>query len=87
CAPVPGGIEVRPGAGGWLLAVTVAEGTAAIGAYHRHVNLPPPRRLVAERRGAYVHVGFDWPADVAEVDLAYRIGGEPRTDAVTRASY
>ncbi|GAA1797096.1 hypothetical protein [Actinomadura chokoriensis] len=83
CAPVPGGIEVRPGAGGWLLAVTVAEGAAAIGAYHRHVNLPPPRRLVAERRGAYVHVGFDWPADVAEVDLAYRIGGEPRTDAAS----
>ncbi len=43
CAPVPGGLEVRPGASGWLLAVSVAEGTAAIGAYHRHVNLPPPR--------------------------------------------
>ncbi|NVI91029.1 hypothetical protein [Actinomadura sp. BRA 177] len=87
CAPVPGGLEVRPGASGWLLAVSVAEGTAAIGAYHRHVNLPPPRRLVAERRGSYVHVGFDWPADVAEVDLGYRVGGEPRVEVVTRASY
>ncbi|CNG08954.1 Uncharacterised protein [Mycobacterium tuberculosis] len=84
CAPVPGGVEVRPGSSGWLLAVTVAEGTAAIGAYHRHVNLPPPRRLVAERRGAYVHVGFDWPADVAEVDLDYRIGAEPSTGAAPR---
>ncbi|MCP9965559.1 hypothetical protein LUX57_10785 [Actinomadura madurae] len=92
--PASGGLAVRPGRGGWLLAVTVAEGTAAIGAYHRHVNLPPPRRLVAERRGAYVHVGFDWPPDVAEVDVVYRIGGGPRhgagppsSEAVTRAAY
>ncbi|MEU8797677.1 hypothetical protein [Spirillospora sp. NPDC048819] len=94
CTPVPGGLAARPGSSGWLLAVTVAEGTAAIGAYHRHVNLPPPRRLVAERRGDYVHVGFDWPADVAEVDLVYRIGAGPRQlaeppvgEAVTRAAY
>ncbi|WP_396454339.1 hypothetical protein [Actinomadura sp.] len=87
CTPLPGGLETRPGAGGWLLAVTVAEGAAAIGAYHRHVNLPPPRRLVVERRGGHVHVGFDWPADVAEVDLRYRVGGESRTEVVTRASY
>ncbi|SPT57006.1 hypothetical protein K8Z49_11490 [Actinomadura madurae] len=92
--PASGGLAVRPGRGGWLLAVTVAEGTAAIGAHHRHVNLPPPRRLVAERRGAYVHVGFDWPPDVAEVDVVYRIGGGPRhgagppsSEAVTRAAY
>ncbi|MFD0684667.1 hypothetical protein [Actinomadura fibrosa] len=96
-APSGAGLAVRPGAGGWLLAVTVAEGTAAIGAYHRHVNLPPPRRIVAERRGEHVHVGFDWPPDVAEVDLVYRVGaafpgpgggtdgGGHRT--VTRAAY
>ncbi|TDC55906.1 hypothetical protein E1281_10005 [Actinomadura sp. KC345] len=93
CAPVPRGLEVRPGSSGWLLAVTVAEGTAAIGAYHRHVNLPPPRRLVAERRGAHVHVGFDWPPDVAEVELVYRVGAGPRppgghgSEVVTRAAY
>ncbi|QKW37371.1 hypothetical protein HUT06_27960 [Actinomadura sp. NAK00032] len=87
CTPVPGGLDVRPGAGGWLLAVTVAEGTAAVGAYHRHVNLPPPRRLVAERRGAYVHVGFDWPADVTEVDLGYSVAGDERSEVVTRAAY
>ncbi|MFG1852369.1 hypothetical protein ACGFJT_11060 [Actinomadura geliboluensis] len=87
CTPVPGGLDVRPGAGGWLLAVTVAEGTAAVGAYHRHVNLPPPRRLVAERRGAYVHVGFDWPEDVTEVALGYSVGGDERSEVVTRAAY
>jgi hypothetical protein len=99
--PTAGGLAVRPGAGGWLLAVTVAEGTAAIGAYHRYVNLPPPRRLVAERRGDHVHVGFDWPPDVTEVDLVYRIGAhrigrDPRRPSdpdaerhatVTRAAY
>ncbi|WP_329521412.1 hypothetical protein [Spirillospora sp. NBC_01491] len=74
--PAGDGLEVRPGSG-WLLAVTVAGGTAAIGAYHRHVDLPPPRRLVAERRGAHVHVGFDWPPDVAEVELAHRVGAGP----------
>ncbi|WUI02356.1 hypothetical protein OHR68_11295 [Spirillospora sp. NBC_00431] len=94
CTPVPGGLSVRPGASGWLLAVSVAEGGAAIGAYHRHVNLPPPRRLVAERRGDHVHVGFDWPPDVAEIDLVYRIGrdapqiaGPPSAETVTRAAY
>ncbi|TYC12264.1 hypothetical protein [Actinomadura syzygii] len=94
CAPVPGGLDVRPGASGWLLAVSVAEDTAAIGGYHHHVNLPPPRRLVAERRGDHVHVGFDWPPDVAEVALAYRVGGEairmgepPAEAVVTRAAY
>lgn len=71
-----GGLSVRPPTGGWLVAVSVAEGTAAIGAYHRHINLPPPRRLVAERRGEFVHVGFDWPADVAEVLLTYRVGAD-----------
>jgi hypothetical protein len=95
-APAAGGLAVRPGAGGWVLAVTVAEGTAAIGAYHRYVNLPPPRRLVAERRGDHVHVGFDWPPDVAEVDLVYRIGRGPRRSpdpdaerhaTITRAAY
>ncbi|WP_308166166.1 hypothetical protein [Actinomadura sp. NEAU-AAG7] len=94
CAPAAGGLEVRPGSGGWLLAVTVAEGTAAIGACHRHVNLPPPRRLVAERRGAHVHVGFDWPPDVAEVEVGVAAvdrtgsgpGGADRA-VVTRASY
>ncbi|WP_067491277.1 hypothetical protein [Actinomadura hibisca] len=74
--PLDGGLAVRPGTGGWLLAVTVAEGQAAIGGYVRHVNLPPPRRLIAERRGAQVHVGFDWPPEVAEVELAYRVGQE-----------
>ncbi|MBW8485456.1 hypothetical protein [Actinomadura parmotrematis] len=72
--PSPAGLAVRPGAGGWLLAVSVAEGTAAIGAYHRHVNLPAPRRLLAERRGGRVHVGFDWPEGVAEVELTWRVG-------------
>ncbi|GAA2417073.1 hypothetical protein GCM10010191_29460 [Actinomadura vinacea] len=96
--PSAGGLTVRPGAGGWLLAVTVAEGMAAVGACHRHVHLPPPRRLVAERRGGYVHVGFDWPPDVTEVELAWRVrAGRPDNGAahagplerevVTRAAY
>ncbi|XRQ13702.1 hypothetical protein ACN3XK_23285 [Actinomadura welshii] len=92
CTPVPGGLAVRPGRSGWLLAVTVAEGTAAIGAHHRHVNLPPPRRLVAERRGDQVHIGFDWPPDVAEVELVYRVGADRpdpagAAEVVTRAAY
>ncbi|KAB2345077.1 hypothetical protein [Actinomadura rudentiformis] len=100
--PVKGGLAVRPGTGGWLVAVSVAEDMAAIGAYHRHVNLPPPRRVVTERRGAFVHVGFDWPADVAEVELTYligadrvgaervgadRVGTAPEREIVTRAAY
>ncbi|MFV2178799.1 hypothetical protein [Actinomadura sp. LOL_011] len=83
-----GRLAVRPGSGGWLVAVTVVEGTAAIGAAHRHVNLPPPRRLVAQRRGGHVHVGFDWPRDVAEIDLVHRVAGAaPGHEAVSRAAY
>ncbi|MFD0904269.1 hypothetical protein [Actinomadura sediminis] len=87
-APGEGRLAVRPGAGGWLVAVTVAEGTAAIGAAHRHVNLPPPRRVVAERRGGHVHVGFDWPRDVTEIELVHRVAGAaPERAAVSRAAY
>ncbi|MFI6522883.1 hypothetical protein ACIBF1_45525 [Spirillospora sp. NPDC050679] len=85
-SPLDGGLAVRPGTGGWLLAVTVAEGRAAIGGYVRHVNLPPPRRLIAERRGGQVHVGFDWPPQVAEVELAYRIGQEHITSGHIEAT-
>ncbi|WP_026400367.1 hypothetical protein [Actinomadura rifamycini] len=87
-APAEGRLAVRPGSGGWLVAVTVVEGTAAVGAAHRHVNLPPPRGLVAERRGGHVHVGFDWPRDVAEIDLLHRVAGAaPGREAVSRAAY
>jgi hypothetical protein len=87
-APTPDGLSVRPGAGGVLLAVTVAGDTAAIGAHRRHVDLPPPRELVAQRRGGTVHVGFDWPEQVAEVEVTYQIGTrDPRRVVVTRAGY
>jgi hypothetical protein len=58
---------------GVLLAITVAGDTAAIGAHQRHVNLPPPRGLVAERRGEVIMVGFDWPPGVAEVEVTCRL--------------
>ena len=65
---------------GVLLAITVAGDTAAIGAHHRHVNLPPPRSLVAERRGDFIIVGFDWPPGVAEVEVTHRADLAPRHD-------
>ncbi|ACY97445.1 hypothetical protein [Thermomonospora curvata] len=89
-APTSRGLMLRPDGGGWLLAVTVSGDLAAIGACHRHVNLPPPAALVAERRGERVHVGFDWPEEVAEVELTYRVGASaPREErlTVTRAAY
>jgi hypothetical protein len=58
---------------GVLLAVTVIGDVAAIGAHRRHVNLPPPRDLVAERRGGTVVIGFDWPPGVTEVEVAHRV--------------
>ncbi|WP_026314153.1 hypothetical protein [Actinomadura flavalba] len=86
--PSPGGVAVRPGGGGWVVAVSVAGATAAIGAHHRYVNLPPPRRLVADRRGGQVHLGFDWPDGVPEVVVGYRIGaGRAVERSVTRAYY
>jgi hypothetical protein len=74
---------------GVLLAITVAGDTAAIGAHQRHVNLPPPRDLVAERRGNMIMVGFDWPPGVAEVEVGCRIPGVDGAKAiiVTRTGY
>lgn len=86
--PVAHGLSVRPGASGVLLAVTVSEDAAAVGAHRRHVDLPPPRRLAAQRRGGAVHVGFDWPGDVPEVEVTYQIGAsDPCRILITRASY
>ncbi|WP_030172520.1 hypothetical protein [Spirillospora albida] len=81
------GLAVRPGRDGWLLAVTAVGDEAAIGACHRHLNLPPPGRLITERRGAYLHVGFDWPDGVAEVEVTRRAGGATATETVSRAAY
>jgi hypothetical protein len=79
---------------GVLLAVTVIGDVAAIGAHRRHVNLPPPRDLVAERRGGTIVIGFDWPPGVTEVEVAHRVSGSDssRSDngagvTVTRAAY
>ncbi|HEU5158707.1 MAG TPA: hypothetical protein VFU43_17040 [Streptosporangiaceae bacterium] len=74
---------------GVVLAVTVAGDTAAIGDHQRHVNLPPPRDLLAERRGNVIMVGFDWPPGVAEVQVTCRLPGTgaERTHIVTKAGY
>ncbi|MBC6468139.1 hypothetical protein HKK74_21965 [Actinomadura alba] len=86
--PTANGLAVRPGASGVLLAVTVSGEAAAVGTHRRHVNLPPPSNVVARRHGATVHVGFDWPPDVAEVELTYQVGGsDPRRTLITRAAY
>jgi hypothetical protein len=58
---------------GVLLAVTVIGDVATIGAHRRHVNLPPPRDLVAERRGTTIVIGFDWPPGVTEVEITHRV--------------
>ncbi|RAY11746.1 hypothetical protein DPM19_29490 [Actinomadura craniellae] len=86
--PTVRGTAVRTGSSGWLLAVTVAGTTAAIGACHRHIDLPPPGGLLAERRGPAVHLGFDWPKGITEVELTYRIGSaSPERTAISRADY
>ncbi|HEV7931241.1 MAG TPA: hypothetical protein VGP70_02780 [Actinomadura sp.] len=86
--PIEHGLSVRPRASGVLLAVTVSEDAAAIGAHRRHVDLPPPRRLAAQRRGGAIHVGFDWPGEVPEVEVTYQIGAsDPCRILTTRAAY
>ncbi|WP_214416334.1 hypothetical protein [Sphaerisporangium fuscum] len=72
--PTREGQAVRPRPGRVvLLAVTVAGELATIGAHRDHVNLTPVGGLTVQRRGATVYVGFDWPADVPEVEV--RCGG------------
>ncbi|MFC4591166.1 hypothetical protein [Sphaerisporangium corydalis] len=91
--PTRDGQAIRPGANhGVLLAVTVADDLATIGGHLDHVNLAPPTRLTAQRRGVTVYVGFDWPPDVPEVEMrwngrsmivnpaAYRAQGGVRLD-------
>lgn len=91
--PTREGQAIRPGGNqGVLLAVTVAGEFATIGGHLDHVNLAPPSRLTAQRRGVTVYVGFDWPPDVPEVEVrwngrsmivnsaAYRAQGGVRLD-------
>ncbi|MET8158581.1 hypothetical protein ABZT47_19570 [Sphaerisporangium sp. NPDC005289] len=92
-APTRDGQSIRPGGGqGVLLAVTVSGELATVGAHIEHVNLAPPARLTAQRRGVTVYVGFVWPPDVPEVEVrwngrsmivnsaAYRAQGGVRLD-------
>jgi hypothetical protein len=86
--PTARGMVVRPRGAGVLLAVTIGGNVAAIGAHRKHVSLPAPTALSVTRRGAEVHVGFSWPADLAEVEVSYQAGpGQPRLLRVSRASY
>ncbi|MCO6005020.1 hypothetical protein NE236_08500 [Actinoallomurus purpureus] len=85
--PAPGGLAVRAGPG-VLLAVSVAGDLATIGAHREHVSLTPPRELIAQRHGEVITLGFDWPPDVTEVEVAWRSGtGETRRLPVGRAGY
>ncbi|WP_248959493.1 hypothetical protein [Sphaerisporangium perillae] len=92
-APTRDGQSIRPGGGqGVLLAVTVAGELATVGRHIEHLNLAPPARLTAQRRGVTVYVGFVWPPDVPEVEVrwngrsmivnsaAYRAQGGVRLD-------
>lgn len=85
--PTADGLAVRTRGGGVLLVVTVAGRHAAIGVHKRHVSLPPPAELTAQRRDGTVHLGFDWPPDVAEVAVDYRWGAATERLRVTRAAY
>lgn len=88
CSPTGQGLAVRPGASGTLLLVTVTADSAAIGAAHRHIDLPPIPGLSVERRAGAVLVAFDWPDGVTQVRLICRVGSaaaERRT--VTRTGY
>ncbi|MGI8332295.1 hypothetical protein ACRYCC_20185 [Actinomadura scrupuli] len=87
-SPAARGVVVRPRGNGVLLVVTVTGTSAVIGAHRRHMNLPAPRGLSVQRRGGTVHVGFDWPPDVAEMEVSCRAGtGEAQRVTVTRAGY
>ncbi|GGK88455.1 hypothetical protein Sme01_01600 [Sphaerisporangium melleum] len=92
-APTKDGQSVRPAGGqSVLLAVTVSGELATVGTHVEHVNLAPPARLTAQRRGVTVYVGFVWPPDVPEVEVrwngramivnaaAYRAQGGVRLD-------
>jgi hypothetical protein len=87
-APVPGGVALRTGPG-VLLAVSVSGDVATIGAHREHVNLTPPRELVTQRRGEVIMLGFDWPADVTEVEVRWWAGDDapPSRLPVGRAGY
>jgi hypothetical protein len=86
-APVPGGVALHASPG-VLLAVSVSGDLATIGAHREHVNLTPPRELIAERRGEMITLGFDWPEDVTEAEVRWRCGdGEEHRLPVGRAGY
>jgi hypothetical protein len=98
-APGAQGLTVRARGSGVVLAVTVTGPAAAIGPHTRYVSLPPPTGLTAQRRGDTVLIAFDWPPEIAEVQVtcwigghgggsgAWTRGGRPHRVRLTRAGY
>lgn len=85
--PAAEGLAVRTRGGGVLVVVTVAGRHAAVGPHRRYVSLPPPPGLTAQRRADAVHLGFDWPPGVAEVEVGYRWGEVAERLRISRAAY
>jgi hypothetical protein len=68
--------------------VSVSGDVATVGAHREHVNLTPPREVLAERRGEIILLGFDWPPDVTEAEVRWwTADGEKRRLPVGRAGY
>ena len=98
-APGAQGLSVRARGTGVVLAITVTGAAAAIGPHTRYVSLPAPTGLTAQRRGDTVLIAFDWPPEIAEVqvtcwigghgggDGAWTRGGRPHRVRLTRAGY
>lgn len=71
-APARGGYLVQLGPGRrMLVALTVAGDVATVGPAREHVHLAPVQQLTAQRRGAVIQAGFDWPAEVPEAEVRW----------------
>jgi hypothetical protein len=87
--PVTGGLKCQaPTRPTVLVAVTVSGERAVTGDHAEWVPPTPAPRIIAQRRGDGVHLSWDWPHDVVEMEVRWRAGADAwQTMVVSAARY
>ncbi|HZM74299.1 MAG TPA: hypothetical protein VFC19_01150 [Candidatus Limnocylindrales bacterium] len=80
CRPTPGSVV--------LLAVTVNGNAAVLGAHHEWVAVAAPTAMRYRRFGGRVVLTWEWPPEVSEIEVSWRIPGQRRhQESISAARY
>jgi hypothetical protein len=85
--PVAGGLKCQaPAHAAVLVAITVSGERAVVGDHAEWVPPTAPPVVIAQRRGEGVHLSWDWPRDVVEMEVRWRADASPWQSMVVSAA-